>query len=315
LFPNYLKSDYLIPDCLIPDYLIPNFLITQCPITNHYSCFPDKLFPMTNLQAIILGIVQGLTEFLPISSSGHLVLVPHVLGWVFPADQTFVFDVWVQLGTLVAVIVYFWKEIYWITFSTVTSIWEPRHRSRPEVRLGICLLVATIPAVIGGVLLKDRVEQAFSNPNTTVVFLVLTAMLLLIAERAGKRQTKLENITWRDAFWIGLFQILALFPGLSRSGATITGGMLRNLDRRSAARFSFLMSVPIMIGAGVFTIPDLLKIQNLSSFITPIVIGFVTSMIVGYLSIRWLLKYLSNNSFYPFIIYLVSVSLIILLIK
>jgi undecaprenyl-diphosphatase len=270
---------------------------------------------MTNLQAIILGIVQGATEFLPISSSGHLVIVPHILGWEFSTDQAFVFDVWVQLGTLVAVILYFWKEIYWITFSTVTSIWEPRHRSRPEVRLGICIIVATLPAAIGGVFLKARVEQAFSNPYTTVVFLILTAMLLLIAERAGKRQIPLENITWRDAFWIGMFQILSLFPGLSRSGSTITGGMLRNLDRRSAARFSFLMSVPIMVGAGLYTIPDLLKIQNLSTFITPIVIGFVTSMIVGYLSIRWLLKYLSHNSFYPFIIYLISVSLIILLLK
>ncbi len=270
---------------------------------------------MTNFQAFILGIVQGATEFLPISSSGHLVIIPHLLGWVIPADEAFVFDVWVQLGTLVAVITYFWKELYWIIYSTITSIWEPHHRSRPEVRLGLYIILATIPAVIGGLFLKDQVEQAFSNSYTTVVFLILTAMLLLIAERAGKRQKQLDNITWRDALWIGLFQVLSLFPGLSRSGATITGGMLRNLDRRSAARFSFLMSVPVMISAGVFTFPDLLHMQNLSTFFTPIVIGFVTSMVVGYLSIHWLLKYLSNNSFSPFIIYLVSISLIMLLLK
>lgn len=270
---------------------------------------------MTNLQAIILGIVQGATEFLPISSSGHLVLVPHLLGWHIPAQEAFVFDVWVQLGTLVAVIVYFWKELYWTARTTIQSLWQPQYRSRPEVRLGLYLVLATIPAVIGGVLLKDRVEAAFTNPTTTVFFLLLTAALLVVAERIGKRGHNIDNMNWRDAIWIGVFQVLALFPGLSRSGATITGGMLRNLDRRSAARFSFLMAVPIMIGAGVYTLPDMFQVPDLAAFITPIAIGFVTSMVVGYISIRWLLKYLSNNSFYIFSIYLVSISLIFLLLS
>lgn len=268
---------------------------------------------MTNIQGIILGIVQGATEFLPVSSSGHLVLVPHILGWHIPAEEAFVFDVWVQLGTLVAVIVYFWKELYWITKSTISSIWQPQYRSRPEVRLGIYIVLATIPAVIGGVLLKTRVEAAFTNPTTAVLFLLITAALLVVAERVGKRGHKIEKMSWRDAIWIGIFQILSLFPGVSRSGATITGGMLRNLDRRSSARFSFLMAVPIMIGAGIFTLPDLLQIQNLSAFMPAVLIGFITSMVVGYISIRWLLNYLSDNSFYVFSIYLVSLSLLILL--
>lgn len=270
---------------------------------------------MTNLQAIILGIVQGATEFLPISSSGHLVVVPHLLGWHIPAEEAFVFDVWVQLGTLMAVIVYFWKELYWTTKTTILSIWQPQYRSRPEVRLGIYIVLATIPAVIGGVLLKNQVEVAFTNPTTTIFFLLITAALLVVAERVGKRGHNMENMNWRDAIWIGVFQILALFPGVSRSGSTITGGMLRNLDRRSAARFSFLMAVPIMIGAGIYTLPDLLQVGNLSTFITPVIIGFFTSMVVGYISIRWLLKYLSNNSYYVFSVYLVSISLLILLLS
>lgn len=267
---------------------------------------------MTILQAIILGIVQGTTEFLPVSSSGHLVLLPHLLGWDIPAEQSFVFDVWVQLGTLMAVIVYFWKELFWMTASTVSSIWHPGNRSRPEVRLAGLILLATLPAVIGGVLLKERVEAAFSNPVTTAVFLLVTAALLLMAERVGRRTLNLDKMNWRDALWIGFFQVLSLFPGVSRSGATITGGMLRNLERRHAARFSFLMSVPVMIGAAVYTSIDLFQTNDQMALAGQILVGFITSAIIGYIAIRWLIGYLSNNSLYPFSIYLVVISMLIL---
>jgi len=268
---------------------------------------------MTILQAIILGIVQGATEFLPISSSGHLVLLPHLLGWNIPSDQAFIFDVWVQLGTLMAVIIYFWKELFWITYSTISSIWNPSHRSRPEVRLGGLILLATVPAVIAGVLLKDWVEAAFSNPVMTAFFLLVTAMMLVFAERVGQRNMKLDKMTWRDALWIGFFQIVSLFPGVSRSGATITGGMLRNLERRQAARFSFLMSVPVMIGAAVYTGFDLIQVNNQLAFAGQILAGFITSAVIGYIAIRWLIVYLSENPLYLFSIYLVVISALILI--
>ena len=270
---------------------------------------------MTILQAFILGIIQGITEFLPISSSGHLVLLPHLLGWEIPQDQVFVFDVLVQLGTLIAVIVFFWKDIWDITRITFASLWQPNLYSRPEVRLGVYILIATLPAVVIGYLFKDTVEAAFSDPTATALFLLLTAFLLIIAEWFGKRTVELEDIQWRDALRVGLFQALALFPGISRSGATIAGGMIGGMKRPAAARFSFLMAVPVMIGAGIFAVFDLDKVTNLASFAVPMLVGFITSAVVGYIAIRWLLNYLGKNSLTIFSIYLVVFSLLSLILR
>ncbi len=270
---------------------------------------------MTILQAFILGIIQGITEFLPISSSGHLVLFPHLVGWEIPQDQVFVFDVLVQLGTLIAVIVYFRKDIWGITRITFTSIWKPNLYSRPEVRLGRYLLIATLPAVVIGFLFKDTVEAAFSDPTATALFLLLTAFLLILAERVGKQTVDLKDIHWHDALRVGAFQALALFPGVSRSGATITGGMLCGMKRPAAARFSFLMVIPVMIGAGVLAVFDLDNITDLVSFAIPMLVGFITSAVVGYISIRWLLNYLGKNSLYIFSIYLVVFSLLSLILR
>jgi undecaprenyl-diphosphatase len=270
---------------------------------------------MTNLQALILGIVQGLTEFLPVSSSGHLVLVPYLLEWQIPEEQVFVFDVLVQLGTLVAVLIYFWEDLWTIATAFLTSFWKREAYNRNEVRLGWYLILATIPAVVLGLLFKDTVEAAFSNPRMTAAFLAFTALLLVGAESFGKRSRTMDQLTWQDALTIGLFQVLALFPGVSRSGATITGGMTRNLDRRGAARFSFLIAVPAMLGAGVLATIDLLKIPDLGSFLAPMLIGFAAAAVVGYLSIHWLLRYLTRNPLYYFAAYLVAVSTLVIVLK
>lgn len=270
---------------------------------------------MTILQAFILGIIQGITEFLPISSSGHLVLFPYLAGWEIPQDQVFVFDVLVQLGTLIAVIVFFWKDIWGIARITISSLWQPNLFSRPEVRLGVYILIATLPAVVIGFLLKDTVEAAFSDPTATALFLLLTAFLLVLAEWVGKQTVELENIHWHDALRIGVFQALALFPGVSRSGATITGGMLWGMKRQDAARFSFLIAVPVMIGAGVLAVFDLDKVTNLASFAMPMLVGFITSAVVGYIAIRWFLNYLGKNSLTIFSIYLVVFSLLSLILR
>lgn len=269
---------------------------------------------MTLLQSIVLGIIQGITEFLPISSSAHLVITPYLLGWHIPAQAGFIFDVLVQLGTLLAVIIYFRKDLYRIILAVINGVIHRQPFSDPMSRLGLLLVLATIPAVIVGILFKDQVEQAFGSPPAAALFLLGTALLLVIAEQVGKRNRQLDSVTWLDALIVGLFQAVSLLPGISRSGSTITGGMIRNLDRPSAARFSFLMSVPVMIGAGVLAVADLVKIPDFSAQIPTLMAGFIIAAIVGYLSIHWLLSFLGKRPLYVFAIYCVVVSFIVLII-
>lgn len=251
---------------------------------------------MNWLQAIILGIVQGLTEFLPISSSAHLVLVPHLLGWKFPEDEAFVFNILVQDATLIAVIAYYWNDLVGMVRAALTGLVQRRPFADPQARLGWMLVLATLPAGILGLVLKDAVEAAFASPAMTAIFLFVTAALLLMAERLGRRSRDLTVLSAIDALWIGLFQAISIFPGISRSGAAITGGMLRNLERPAAARFAFLMSVPVMLGAGLLATLDLFELPNAAALIPAFIPGFVAAAVVGYLSIRWLIGFVTHRS-------------------
>lgn len=267
---------------------------------------------MTIFQSIILGIIQGITEFLPISSSGHLVLAPYYFGWEIPSDQNFVFNVLVQVATLLAVFVYFRNDLANITRSFIQGIIQRQPFIDPHSQMGWYLIVASIPAGIAGLLFKDTFEQAFNSPTATAFFLLFTAILLLMAEQLGKRAQKIEHITWKDALLIGCFQLLALFPGVSRSGSTITGGMIRHLDRPTAARFSFLMSIPIMIVAGAYSLFDLFSIPYLLDFLPPLIAGFFTASFVGYIAIRWLLSFLAKRPLYVFAAYVAGIGLLTL---
>ncbi len=267
---------------------------------------------MTIFQSLVLGIIQGITEFLPISSTGHLVLTPFLLGWNIPENQAFVFDVLVQVATLVAVITYFWQDLLSIVEAMLAGIWQKKPFSEPQSKLGWYIVIATFPAGLAGLVLNGTLEDIFGDPPVTAVFLLLTALLLIIAERLGHRQRSLDKLNWKDALVIGFFQIFALFPGVSRSGATITGAMSRDLERPTAARFSFLMSVPILLAAGLLATLDLFKIPNLSTILLAFIPGFLASALVGYLSIRWLLRYLVNHSLYVFAIYCTALSIITL---
>jgi undecaprenyl-diphosphatase len=267
---------------------------------------------MTLFQAFILGIVQGLTEFLPISSSGHLVLVPFLFGWELNPEQVFPFDTLVQMGTLVAVIIYFWKDLVSIVIAVFKGLADRKPFGTQDARLGWLLVLATIPAGLAGLLLEDMVEAAFHSARATAFFLLVTAALLLIAEWLGKRSREMDSLTWKDALWIGLAQVLSLFPGVSRSGSTMAGGMTRDLKRSDAARFSFLMSVPIMLAAGGYSVYKLLKMPGLADFLPVMAVGFLTAGLVGYLSIRWLLGYLQNHSLKGFAIYVTVVAAVIL---
>ena len=269
---------------------------------------------MTFIQAIILGIVQGLTEYLPISSSAHLVLTPFFLGWDIPSEQIFPFDVLVQVGTLVAVFAYFWKDILSIVAAVLKGLWERKPFAEPQARLGWNIVVASVPAGIIGLLLKDQVEQAFHSVVATALFLFVTAALLLLAEALGNRQRSMDGLNWKDALWIGLAQALAIFPGVSRSGATIAGSMTRNLQRRDAGRFSFLMSIPPMLAAGFLSLLELPANLAHGSYLWVLLAGFLTAAVVGYLSIYWLLRFLERHSLKVFAYYCIAVGLITLIV-
>ena len=258
---------------------------------------------MTLFQAFVLGIVQGLTEFVPISSTGHLVLVPALFGWEFTSQQAFIFDVLVQWGTLVAVILYFRRELLTLARGLFDGMRQRQIFAEPRARLAWLILLSSLPAGIAGLFLKSLVEEAISSTLAVSIFLVINAFILFISDRLGQFQRRLQDLEWADSLWIGVAQILALFPGISRSGATISGGLLRHLERGDAARFSFLMSLPVMFGAGVIALLDLSDAVNASAQVGPLLVGFLAAIVVGYAAIRWLLGFLARRSLTIFAVY------------
>jgi undecaprenyl-diphosphatase len=269
---------------------------------------------MTLLQAIILGIIQGLTEFLPVSSSAHLVLTPYLLGWKIPPQEAFIFDVLVQVASLVAVIAYFWTDLMTILRAWLAGLLQRKPFTDPQARLGWLLILATIPAGLTGLLIKDLVEQAFASPLATALFLFVTAGMLTAAEYFSRQQREMEQLNWKDALWIGLAQAVAIFPGISRSGATISGGMARGFKRPASARFAFLMSIPIMLAAGLLASLDMVKVSGEMSILPVFIPGLLASAIVSYFAIRWLLKYLAQHSLYIFAIYCAALGSLVLFI-
>lgn len=265
---------------------------------------------MTLFTALLLGILQGMTEFIPVSSTAHLLIGHALLG--IPADEsTFAFLVLVQLGTLGSLLAYFWKDLLGLG-----RAFFARPFSTPENALAWHIVLASLPALLAGVLLKHWVEALFRAPLVeAAVRLFAAAVLMLAAEWLGKQARRLDAMRGWDALVIGLFQVLAVFPGASRSGTTISAGMLRGFDRPSAARFAFLMSVPIMLAAGAYEALDLLKMSNLAVFLPFLVVGFVVAAVVGWLAIKWLLGYLNQHSLYLFAIYCAAVGLVALTIQ
>jgi len=218
---------------------------------------------MTIIQALILGIIQGITEFLPVSSSGHLVILPFLLGWDLPEEQIFTFDVLIQIGTLIAVIVFYWKDLTQIAHSMILGIKNKKPFKEIQARTGWLAILATIPAGLVGLLLKDRVKDAFTRPATVGILLINTAAILFISEKIGKKSRNITTLNWSDAVVMGFSQALSIFPGISRSGSTISGGLLKNLDRKTSGRFAFLMAIPIMAAAGLLS---LVELKNISSY-------------------------------------------------
>jgi undecaprenyl-diphosphatase len=268
---------------------------------------------MNFLHAFILGIIQGLTEFIPVSSTAHLLLGQTLLG--LPSDdRMFSFQVIVQMGTVLALLVFFWRDFYHIIKSFLLGIWHRKPFENHDSQLGWLVIIATIPALIVGFLLKDVVENMFKDPPLQAgIRLMMSAILLASVEYFARHERKLETATWLDALSVGLFQILALFPGASRSGSTIAGGMARGFDRPSAARFAFIMSAPILLAAGGYEMLNVIAMTGKRVFLPFLATGFITAALVGWFSLKWLLSYLNGHSFYFFALYCFVIGSIALL--
>jgi undecaprenyl-diphosphatase len=255
-------------------------------------------------RAIVMGIVQGLTEFIPVSSSAHLALVPWLLGWP-PAG--FLFDLMLHWGTLLAVFVVFWRDFVNLIGAWFGSIGR-RSLADPNARLAWFIILGSIPAVVLGFLFKDFVEGLFLNPPAIGFFLLITAVILALAEILTtnlRNPRQLDRMNWIDAIAIGFAQALALAPGISRSGSTIATGLARGLRREEAARFSFLLGTPVIFGAGLLQLVDVMQSDptEVINYLLPLAAGFAAAAIAGVLAIRFLLRYLRNHTLYIFSAY------------
>jgi undecaprenyl-diphosphatase len=279
------------------------------------------------LEAIVLGIIQGLTEFLPISSTAHLALTPWLvtkLGLANWSDPGLTFDVALHGGTLLAILVYFWRT--WlqilsaafggkvVRFSETSDSQRnlTPQEERSERRLLWYMIAATIPAGLAGALLEKRIETSFRSPVLMASMLIIVAIVMWLAERASRFQKPLPQINFGDAMTVGVLQAFAVVPGVSRSGITIAGGLFRNLTREAAARFSFLLSTPIIAGAALLKLHHVMKEGLPPGMATPFLVGIVVSAVVGYATIAWFIRYLGAKTLTVFIAYRIVFGLLVL---
>lgn len=267
-------------------------------------------------ESVILGIVQGLTEFIPVSSSGHLIILPKIFQW---RDFGLAFDVALHLGSVVALIIYFWKD--WVLILSQFYNHIVKHKQYEMMESGgmygkqfIPILVACVPAAIVGLLWDDIIEEKLRNPYLVIIPMALVGLVMLLGEKIGKRSRPLDKMTYKDYIIIGLSQAMALFPGVSRSGATITAGLFLNLKREAAARFSFLLSMPVIVGAGALQLfKGFIKEGIPPSDLPMFVVGFVVAGISGYVAIRFLMGFVQKRSVAAFAFYRFAFALFVLL--
>ena len=256
-----------------------------------------------SLQALVMGIVQGLTEFLPISSSGHLIIVPSLLGWNDPFIDSLQFSVVLHMGTLLALLAYFWRDWLELVPAGLAAIRDRSMGGDPRRRLAVAIVVATIPAAVVGVLLNDVIEQNVRHVGLVAVMLVVGGAVLWLADRWSPKLLPLGRLGPLGAFGIGAAQAVALVPGISRSGISIAAGLFLGLDRESAARFSFLMAAPIIAGAGLFEGRKLLAAGVPAGGTLPLAVGFAAAALSGVAAIAFLMRYLRSNSMAVFVAY------------
>jgi undecaprenyl-diphosphatase len=262
------------------------------------------------LEEIVLGLVQGLTEFLPISSTAHLRIVPAFLGWDDPGAA---FTAVTQLGTMAAVLLYFREDLVRIARAWLASLRDPSRRRELDARLGWYIILGTVPIGIFGVLFKDQIESGARDLYLIGTALIVLGLVLLVAERVGRRDRGMEQVETRDGFAIGMAQALALVPGVSRSGATITAGLFMGLEREAAARFSFLLSIPAVVLAGALELGSILSgEEGEGGSLGGLAIATFLAFVVGYASIAFLLRFLTTHSTVVFVVYRVALGALVL---
>jgi undecaprenyl-diphosphatase len=264
---------------------------------------------MSWIETIVLGIVQGLTEFLPISSSAHLRITSAIF---FDQDAGASFTAVTQLGTEAAVLVYFAKDIWRITRTWVVGIWDSSVRSSLDYRMGWYVIIGSIPIGLFGVLFKDQIRTAARNLWLVSIVLIVFAFVLAFAEFWGRQTRTIKDFTMRDGVVMGFAQAMALVPGVSRSGGTLTAGLFLSLTREAAARYSFLLAIPAVVMSGVFSIPDVFDKSGHAPSGAQMVVATVIAFAVGYASIAWLLRYVAHHTLYVFVLYRVALGSLVL---
>ncbi len=269
-----------------------------------------------SIQALIMGLVQGLTEFLPVSSSGHLILVPWLFGWKDPFIDSLEFGVTLHMGTLLALLVFFWRDWLRLVPAGLASIRDRSLGGDPDRKMAWLLVVATIPAVLVGPLFNDTVESWVREPARVALMLCVGAAILWLADRWGTKLREMDTLTFPGALGIGVAQVLALVPGISRSGISISAGLFLGLTREAAARFAFLMATPVVAGAGVWEARKLLThdAATPSPSAHLMAIGFIAAAISGLLAIRFMLEFLKRRPVTVFVVYRVAAAVLVFIV-
>ena len=264
---------------------------------------------MDFLRAVVLGVIQGLTEFLPISSSAHLAIFPKFFGWDDPGAA---YTAVIQIGTEVAVVLYFWRDIWTIGSGWLRGVFSPAAREEPEWRRGWFIIVGSLPIVVIGVALEDLIDREFRNLWVIGSTLIVLGIVLGIAERVGRKTAPIDDLTWPHAVLFGLAQAAAVVPGVSRSGATISMGLFLGYNREAATRYAFLLAIPAVVGAGVYKLKDIGGENDYGTM--PTIVGTLVSFAVGLAVIHWLLRYVSTRSYMPFVAYRIGLGGLVLVL-
>jgi len=263
--------------------------------------------------AIILGVIEGITEFLPISSTGHLTIAEKMLGYSISDSSITAFTAIIQSGAVLATVVYFWKDISRVLMAWIRGLFVNKYRKNSDYKYGWAIIIGSIPIAIVGILFKDEIETVLRSLWFVAIALILWSLVMWWADKKAKQNLHEEDITWRDTLVVGIAQCLALIPGVSRSGATMSAGLLRNFDRVAVTKLSFFLSIPALSAAGILQIISKHSVIGASVGWTATIIATLISFVVAYISVAWLLKFVAKHDYSVFIWYRVIVGVLLLI--
>ena len=263
--------------------------------------------------AIILGVIEGITEFLPISSTGHLTIAEKMLGYSISDSSITAFTAIIQSGAVLATVVYFWKDISRVLMAWIRGLFVNKYRKNSDYKYGWAIIIGSIPIAIVGILFKDELETVLRSLWFVAIALILWSLVMWWADKKAKQNLHEEDITWRDTLAVGIAQCLALIPGVSRSGATMSAGLLRNFDRVAVTKLSFFLSIPALSAAGILQIISKHSAIGASVGWTATIIATLISFVVAYISVAWLLKFVAKHDYSVFIWYRVIVGVLLLI--